>query len=182
MPKDTQLHKAANQGDVDQCRRIIEEGEVEVNARGAQERTALHRAVGGDHLACAQTLVELGADKSMQDKAGRSPLHWAAIGGHEKCLEYILSLDPELNLSTTSGMTVLHAAVDSGRTECLKALIAHHEKQVAAGQPGFDFDLKDGEGNTAFDMAKARKDKLMAAMLKEKKVEVSAESAACRVM
>ena len=182
MPKDTQLHKAANQGDVEQCRSIVESGEVQVNAPGAQERTPLHRAVGGDHLGCAKVLVELGADKGMQDKAGRTPLHWAAISGHERCLEYILSLDPPLNATTSSGMTPLHAAVDSGRTECLKILIAHHESAVAGGEPGFDFDVKDADGNTAFDIAKEKKEKLMAIMLKEKKVDVSPESAACSFM
>ena len=43
MPIDTELHKAAHNGDLGKVKHLLEEGEIEVNAPGAAERRALHR-------------------------------------------------------------------------------------------------------------------------------------------
>lgn len=43
MPTDTELHKAAHNGDLGKVKQLIEDGEVEVNEPGAAERRALHR-------------------------------------------------------------------------------------------------------------------------------------------
>ena len=45
MPKDKEIHKAAYKGDIAAVEDILDNGE-DVNAAGAQNRTALHRAVG----------------------------------------------------------------------------------------------------------------------------------------
>lgn len=59
MPQDTNLHKAAYKGDIAAVEDLLASGE-DVNARGAQQRTPLHRAVGKGHNSVVQLLVQKG--------------------------------------------------------------------------------------------------------------------------
>ena len=86
MPSDTDLHKAANQGDAAEVQELLAEG-ADVDAPGAQERTALHRALGSGHVEVAQILLEKGADPTVVDSCKRTsargrdalePMHTAA--------------------------------------------------------------------------------------------------------
>ena len=107
MPKDTALHKAAHQGDVNQVEELIKSGEIDVNALGAQDRTALHRACGSNQREVLDLLLGLGANKDQSDKAGRTPLHWAAIGGHTEIVDRLLSSGVKINAQTGQGQTAL---------------------------------------------------------------------------
>lgn len=52
---------------------LLAQGE-DVNCRGAQNRTPLHRAVGKGHNAVVQQLIRQGADLSLLDQGGLTPL------------------------------------------------------------------------------------------------------------
>mmetsp|Transcript_16160 Transcript_16160/g.40960 ORF Transcript_16160/g.40960 Transcript_16160/m.40960 type:complete len:187 (+) Transcript_16160:94-654(+) len=179
MPQDTALHKAANQGDVEACKDILEKGEIDINAPGAAERTALQRAVGGNHLELAQVLIDMGADVNKTDKAGRTALHWAAIGGHHEPVKLLLEKNVNINAQTSSGMTALHGVVEGNRLEVANVLIGYHEKVVAGEAQGtkIDFSLKDSDGKTAFDIAKEKKLPELAKMIKEERLLKPGESA-----
>ncbi|GBG33401.1 Ankyrin repeat domain-containing protein 1 [Hondaea fermentalgiana] len=179
MPQDTSLHKAANQGDVEACREILDSGEVDINAPGAAERTALQRAVGGNHMELAKLLIERGADVNKKDKAGRTSLHWAAIGGHHEPVQLLLENGVDINAKTSSGMTALHGIVEGNRLECANVLIGHHEKVVAGEIQGtpLDFDAVDGEGKTAMAIAKEKKFPELFKMCKEKRLLKPGENA-----
>lgn len=174
MPKDTALHKAANQGELPTVEELVKSGEVKVDAPGAQDRTALQRACGGNQLECVKLLLELGADKNKTDKAGRTPMHWAAIGGHCDIVEHLLGLKVNLAAQTSSGQTPLHSAIDGDKLEVVKLIIGHHEQGNA-----IDFDIKDKEGKTCFDLAKEKGNKEIAKMIKFQKVDVSKEGGGC---
>jgi ankyrin repeat protein len=65
MPTDNELHKAANKGDIETCRKLIEfpddgEEKIDVNEPGASDRTALHRAAGAGHLELCEYLISMG--------------------------------------------------------------------------------------------------------------------------
>ena len=60
MPE-TELHKAARDGDKDGLQDLLQQG-LNINEKGAQGRTALHRALGGGHVDCVRFLIEKGAD------------------------------------------------------------------------------------------------------------------------
>lgn len=62
MPSDTPLHKAAHNGDKGACLQILEEKSVDVNAPGAGDRRALHRAAGGNHAELCTLLLDKGAE------------------------------------------------------------------------------------------------------------------------
>jgi ankyrin repeat protein len=65
MPGDNNLHKAANKGDLEECKKYVEglddEDAIDVNEPGASDRRALHRAAGAGHLPVVEYLVEKGA-------------------------------------------------------------------------------------------------------------------------
>jgi ankyrin repeat protein len=65
MPGDNNLHKAANKGDLDECKKYVEgiDGEdvIDVNEPGASDRRAIHRAAGAGHLEIVQYLLDKGA-------------------------------------------------------------------------------------------------------------------------
>eukprot|EP00968_Pinguiococcus_pyrenoidosus_P017053 scaffold1659_cov255-Pinguiococcus_pyrenoidosus.AAC.52 len=46
MPKDTRLHKAAVEGNINSLKDCLEVDDIDVNCPGANGRTALHRAAG----------------------------------------------------------------------------------------------------------------------------------------
>lgn len=55
MPSDNDLHKASHKGDLEECKRLIEEPSpgddpIDVNEPGASDRRAIHRAAGAGHL------------------------------------------------------------------------------------------------------------------------------------
>ena len=67
MPQDNALHKAANKGDLDECKKWIEEppdGEdaIDVNEIGANDRTPMHRAAGGGFVNIVEYLKSKGGD------------------------------------------------------------------------------------------------------------------------
>jgi hypothetical protein len=66
MPSDNELHKAANKGDLEECKKYIEtpdpgEEPLDVNGPGAADRRPLHRAAGAGHLVICEYLVSKGA-------------------------------------------------------------------------------------------------------------------------
>lgn len=76
MPRDTEIHKAAYKGDQNEIIDYLDRG-GDVNILGAQDRTALHRAVGGKSTATTKLLIDRGATIAPVDNAGRTPMHWA---------------------------------------------------------------------------------------------------------
>jgi ankyrin repeat protein len=60
-------------GDVNVVAELLEQGD-DVNCRGAQMRTPLHRAVGKGHNACVEVLIKHNADLNLADGGGLTPL------------------------------------------------------------------------------------------------------------
>ena len=91
MPMDTDLHKAAKDGDIDAMKDCLAEN-IGINEQGAQGRTALHRALGGGFMEASAFLIEKGADPAMVDSLKRTSLHWAAMApppGNLACVQLI---------------------------------------------------------------------------------------------
>ncbi|GAA4044676.1 ankyrin repeat domain-containing protein [Nonomuraea soli] len=58
-----------------------------------ERATPLHEAAWNDDVEMARTLVELGADPSIEDREhGSTPLGWAQYGGKRRVLAYLASL------------------------------------------------------------------------------------------
>ncbi len=169
MPVDTPLHKAANNGDIEACKTLIQEEKMDVNAPGAAERTALQRAAGGNHIDLTKVLIDLGANVNQKDKAGRTALHWAAIAGHQEPIKILLQHGADYNIANSSGSTCLINAVENGKLEVVTVLLDHHVKVGAGEAKGekLNMDAKDESGKTAMDWAKEKKMGEVEFMLKE---------------
>mmetsp|Transcript_24767 Transcript_24767/g.63095 ORF Transcript_24767/g.63095 Transcript_24767/m.63095 type:complete len:192 (+) Transcript_24767:20-595(+) len=153
MPVDSELHKAAKDGLTDDCVSILSEGVIDVNALGAQNRTALHRALGGGFPECAKALMDQGADPAKVDQMKRTSLHWAvmATGGSEddvlKCVDLLFTAGvgkDMINKPSKSQSTPLHCAITSGRESLARYLL----------EAGADPSLQDEDGKTAQALAK----------------------------
>ena len=111
-------------GDVNQVLSLLDEG-LEVDALGAQGRTALHRALGGGHHGLARTLIERGARVAVIDSMGRTSMHWAAMAptalAQQCCLLLFELSEPEalatLGKQTKSGRAPLHSAAETGEND-----------------------------------------------------------------
>jgi ankyrin repeat protein len=126
----TALLWAAAQGHVDMIRELTARG-ADVNARSmvndwerqvTGEPRAIHRPAGGltallyavreGCLACAQALVDAGADPEMADPEGVTPLITAITNGHYDTAAYLLSAGVDPDRWDWWGRTPLWAAVD----------------------------------------------------------------------
>ena len=149
MPE-TELHKAARDGDLNEVTSLIDEEKLNVNEKGAQGRTALHRALGSGHHECAQLLISKGADVNISDTLKRTSLHWASMGpapGNVQCCEIVFEHgDGEAMMSkaTKSGSTPLHSATGTCRADVVRFLV----------EKSSPMDLKDEDGLTAYELAK----------------------------
>ena len=143
--------RGALAGDKDEIESLLQQG-LNVNEQGAQGRTALHRALGGGHAECARFLIENGADPNKVDALKRTPLHWASMGpppGNVECCQIIFEKGDAkamLYKETKSGSTPLHSAAGTNRPDVVRYLV---EQQA-------DQNLKDEDGYTPYDVAKAR--------------------------
>lgn len=145
MPKDGELHKAAYKGDAGECEDLISGG-ADVNEPGAQDRTALHRAVAGKHAHVVKLLISKGANVNLADIAGRTPMHWAGIVGSTECARALFEAKASFNDQTKDNQsTPLHMAAESGHVEFC---------QFAVGTGQADITIKNAQGQTAFDVAK----------------------------
>lgn len=155
MPQDTDLHKAAKDGDTQSCLDLLTCG-ADVNAVGAQGRTALHRCLAGGFPECCMVLLDNGADATIRDSMQRSALIYACLGPESdsalKCLELLFQKNYEemvglINGATKSGTTALHCAIEKKAIEMVRFLHAR----------GADIDLKDEDGKSCRDLAKEAK-------------------------
>mmetsp|Transcript_25288 Transcript_25288/g.42362 ORF Transcript_25288/g.42362 Transcript_25288/m.42362 type:complete len:86 (+) Transcript_25288:124-381(+) len=80
MPRDQEIHKASKLGKDDDVIELLKNG-VDPNLRGAQNRRAIHRAVGNGHHELVQILIEFKADVEAKDNNGYTPMHWATMFG-----------------------------------------------------------------------------------------------------
>eukprot|EP00903_Cladosiphon_okamuranus_P015534 g14341.t2 len=172
MPLDTELHKAAHKGDIQGVKDLVQSGEIHVNEKGAQDRTALHRAAGANHVSIIQFLLQAGAPVDCVDRCRRTPLHWAAISGHLDATQLLLDSGGDLRCKTMSGMNPLMCAVQQQWHSVAEAILewsAGCAEEVENGRTPSPAELcstTDAEGKTAFVFAKEHGDVSMQKLLK----------------
>ena len=146
MPKDLPIHKFCGKGDLSGVEDEIENG-TDINIHGAQQRTCLHKAVGGGHADIVDLLLKNGAKTDSLDKGGKTALHWAALTGSIECIKILM--DPgksDINAKTKLGATACHLAAEDDKCEMLTWLIEN----------GADADSLNNKGLTPYDKAKAK--------------------------
>ncbi len=116
------LAVAANQGDLDECRRLLAAGADPAFA-DADKFTPLHEAAQGGHPAVCALLIEAGASLDPVDKTNNTPLHEAARFNHPEVVRTLVKAGAELERPAFEGRTPLCQAALYGSKDALEALI-----------------------------------------------------------
>jgi ankyrin repeat protein len=141
-------------------------------------RTALHRAVCYADLEMIHLFASKGANVNCQDKCKQTPLHYAIQRGNVSILQNLLPLSPSLAIEDVNGMNAVHLAALLGNLPCLQMLLTDiayfYIKTSNATQDllihlaayggnidvlkwiierGMPFDIPNGVGKTALDIA-----------------------------
>ena len=106
----TDLHQAAQAGDVDAVRSILAQDPYRVGNRKDGKVTPLHRAAAEGHGEIVELLLRASAAPNVRDYGGSTPLHAAARGGHAASVGALLAHDARPSLINEAGDTPLHEA------------------------------------------------------------------------
>ena len=112
----TPLHAAADSGNLEVVRKLIEYNPADINARNAFGTTPLHWTSDGRHFkdgSVLRLLLENGADIDAQDHDGRTPLHWASDVGALEVVRVLLEHGADdVEVKGNDGMTALQEAAE----------------------------------------------------------------------
>jgi cytochrome c len=118
-----QLIEAAEKGDVELVRQLIDDG-ADLNKQGRQSGAALHRALARRHVDVVALLVERGADVNVANPMLGTPLHVAAGTGNDAMVLLLVERGAGLTVARSSdGYTPLHVAAEAGRTRVVRLLL-----------------------------------------------------------
>ncbi|XP_067654199.1 uncharacterized protein [Haliotis asinina] len=109
------LYYASMRGDLETVKRILAEGDVDINYRGDSMTPVMWAAWKG-HSDVVEFLVGEGADVSLVDRGGYNVLHWACYNGHLETVKLILSMNVvDINARNNYGKTAADYARDWAR-------------------------------------------------------------------
>ena len=138
----TPLHDAAESGDLDKARKLLETGEYNVN-KSYYGKIPLDSACHGGHLDMVRMLIsEFKADMNIEDILKRTPLHMAAEYGKEDVvLALINEFGCDTNIRGWRGRTLLHSTCEGGCVALVRTLICDHNADVNAQDDSKDTPL-----------------------------------------
>ncbi|XP_056620673.1 ankyrin repeat and SOCS box protein 2 [Triplophysa dalaica] len=117
------LHEAAYYGQY-QCIKVLLKAQPGmVNQRTLKDQTALLLAVSRDHLTCAESLLEKGADPDITNKERETPLYKACERENPEMVVMLLKYSAAVNKNCIQGWTALHEAVCRNNVEICEILV-----------------------------------------------------------
>ena len=119
--RDTDLHRAAQNGDINWARHALDHG-VYVDARDENEMTPLHLAAGHGYADIARMLLDAGANANSMDRYEMTPLHWAALLGYTFIVRMLLEAGANANVEDWSGSTPLRLAEKKRHADVVRVL------------------------------------------------------------
>ena len=138
MDNNTKLDLAAENGDEDAVRELLEAGAT-VDWRSDIGLTALHQAARRGHTNVARLLVRKGWSLEVRTYTGDTPLFYAALTGNLETVKYLVNRGAYIDTQADNKATPLHMAAYKGHTDMVKFLL----------EAGADQEIKDRFGNTA---------------------------------
>lgn len=116
------LIEAAAAGQADEVARLIQGG-APLDAQDGQGRSALLRAVAGDHVAIAKTLLDAGASPNTQAANRDTPWLLAGALGRTEIIAAMLPRRPDLSIRNRYGGNALIPACERAHVEAVKLLL-----------------------------------------------------------
>ncbi|XP_017285068.1 histone-lysine N-methyltransferase EHMT2 isoform X3 [Kryptolebias marmoratus] len=149
----TGLHHAAKFGNLEIVKMLLETGQVDVNAQCGRNASAedsggwtpIIWAAEHKHVEVIKSLLNRGADVTINDKELNVCLHWAAYAGNVDIAELVLNAGCSLSSVNVHGDTPLHIAAREGFLDCVTLFLSR----------GADIDIMNREGDTPLTLAKA---------------------------
>ncbi|KAF2068481.1 hypothetical protein CYY_010191 [Polysphondylium violaceum] len=127
--KQDELFKFAQEGNLEQVRKLIEVDGVNAGCLDEDERTPLHWAAAKDKRDIVQYLVkECNQDVNTKDDGGWSPLLSAASSSFVHMVALLLQNSADPNSMNDSKRTALHYASSKGRTDIVDLLLNYGAK------------------------------------------------------
>jgi len=134
----SEIHQAAEGGDLAKIRALIEKDAGLVDAKDENGRTPLHWAARGVHFELMKYLVEKGAAVNAADSYSIRPLFSLVTRNHLQAAEFLMKSGADLKVQNSEGFTALHYACYQGFKDMAALLIAN----------GASLDEKDQYGRT----------------------------------
>ncbi|GFT78303.1 ANK_REP_REGION domain-containing protein [Nephila pilipes] len=159
----TLLHFAANFGDTNVTKLLLEEG-ANIDIKDQNKNTSLHLAASNGHTDIVKLLMEKGSDLSVVNKEGNTSLHLAASNGHTDIAKLLLEKGSDLSVVNKGGNTSLHLAASNGHIDTVKFLM----------EEGSDLSVVNKEGNTSLHLAASNGHTDIVKLLVEKGSDLSA--------
>lgn len=117
------IHDAAQNGNVESVRQLIQDGvDVVDDCYGS---TALAWAATNGHLDCVQLILDHNADVNHANIFGRTALIEAAYKGHTDCVRVLLARRADVNHASNSSNTALDYAERGNHSEIVKLIEDH---------------------------------------------------------
>jgi ankyrin repeat protein len=145
--QETPLHFAANVGNIDACRMLIEHG-ASVSLLDIRGSSALHYACFAGYFTIVEMLIEAGADVLLPCDLGSQPLHYASRSGNIQVCERLISRGADVHARGYLGRTPLIEAARKGHPDLVGFYLAKFIN--------IDIDARDDLGRTALHEAAAK--------------------------
>lgn len=128
----TPLMRAAEKGDMDKARALLEKG-ASANEASFMHVTPLHVAAKTGHVALIHLLVAHGAKLEAADAyRQQTPLHYACHAGHAEAARALLTHGASPTSQDKENYLPVHHACYSGLTELAQELLAAHPAHLNA--------------------------------------------------
>ncbi|XP_069912398.1 ankyrin repeat and death domain-containing protein 1B isoform X8 [Oryctolagus cuniculus] len=122
LPDERCFQDAARGNDLDLMQKLFKK-KVNINAVDSMNRTALHFAVGRNHLLAVDFLLTHKARVDIADKHGLTVMHLAAWSGSLETTLMLVRAGADQRATTQDGMNALHFAAQSNNVPVVEYLI-----------------------------------------------------------
>lgn len=147
---------AAGEGDLEEVKRIVEEG-ANITLRSKDGLNMIHWSARGGNTELIEFFLEKGVDYKFKDNKGNVPLVHAIRRNQTDAAKLLISKMKNFRWTNANGQSLIMEAAFAGNNDIIKLLL----------EKGAPANLKDNKHRSAFWYAKKKKHKTTMALLKK---------------